>query len=250
MIDPLVMRDPICGLSMGETAQKLADHYGIGRQEQDAYAVTSQERARAAIQMGRFARQLVPIALPDGSTVTTDEQPRFDTTLEAISRLRPAFSEGGSITAGNSSTMNDAAAVVIVTSAAYARQRSLRPLAQVLGCTTVGVDPSMMGVGPVPATLQLLAKLGLGVGQIGVWEVNEAFACVVLHFLRQTGASVDRVNPNGGAIALGHPISATGAVLVAKAVHEMRRMDHEYAVVAMCIGGGMGIAMLLQRGEP
>lgn len=238
--------------SMGETAENVAAEFGISREDQDAYALRSQERAAAAQASGRLAREIVPVPVPqrrgDPVLVDTDEHPRR-TSREALAALRPAFREGGTVTAGNSSGVNDGAAALLVASEAAVERFGLQPLARVVGAATAGVPPRIMGIGPVPASRRLLDRLGLTVADLDVVELNEAFAAQVLAVLRQLGIPDDaeHVNPNGGGIALGHPLGMTGARLALTAATELAVRDVRRALVTMCVGVGQGISVLLER---
>jgi acetyl-CoA acyltransferase len=237
--------------SMGETAENLAEAYGIGRREQDAFALASHRKAVAAIDEGRFADEVVPVEVPGpGGTVAVgvDEGPRRDTSPEALARLRPAFREGGTVTAGNSSGLNDGAAALVLTSREYARSHGLRPLAAIRAMATAGVPPRIMGIGPVPATRKALARLSLRLSDVALVELNEAFAAQTLAVLRDLGLPPGdpRLNPNGGAIALGHPLGASGARILATLVHELRRRGGGLGLATMCIGVGQGIATVVE----
>lgn len=249
--DPSV--DPTAALSMGETAEALATQYAITRREQDEYALRSQQRAGEALRDGRFASQIVPVPVPGGKqgslSFAVDEHPRPDTTLEALSRLKPVFRPDGTVTAGNSSGMNDGAAALVVMSAARAKARGLEPLAHVRGHAAVGVPPEVMGVGPVPATRKLLQRTGYSLNDFRTIELNEAFASQVLACFRldpELASRADVINPNGSGISLGHPIGATGAILAVKAIHELRRVGGGLGLLTMCIGGGQGIAVAIE----
>jgi acetyl-CoA acyltransferase len=232
---------------MGLTAENVARKFEISRADQDAFALASHERAIAAQKAGRFDAEIVPVTTAEGRTFATDEGPRADTSLAALAALKPAFHVKGTVTAGNSSPINDGAAALVIMSASKANELGLRPLARFVGFATAGVAPEIMGIGPVAAVPKLLAKTGVRLGDIDVIELNEAFASQSLAVIRQLGLSIDRVNPNGGAIALGHPLGCTGAKLVATALAELERRAGRYALVTMCIGGGMGAAGLLER---
>lgn len=250
LLDQLVLFDPICGLTMGQTAEKLAEEFNISREEQDQYALTSQQRAERAVKGGLFKDEIVPLEVKQRKQTVifdTDEHPRFGTTLEALRKLRPAFKENGTVTAGNACGMNDGAGAVVVMSAERAEKLGVQPLARIVSYASVGVDPSIMGIGPVPATKLALEKAGLTIDDIDVIELNEAFAVMCVYFLRETGADPERVNPNGGAIALGHPISATGSVILTKLLYELQRSKKRYGLATMCIGGGQGIALIVER---
>ena len=235
--------------SMGETAENVVERRGVSRQEQDAFALQSQQRWAAAQEAGRFADEVVPIEAPAGrrgetATVAVDEHPRPETTLEQLAKLRPAFKrdETGSVTAGNSSGINDGAAAVLVISEARARSLGLRPVLRMRSSAVAGVDPATMGLGPIPASQKALARAGLTVDQLDVVELNEAFAAQAIPVMRELGLDQEKVNVNGGAIAIGHPLGASGARLVATLMHEMRRRGARYGLATMCIGVGQGIA--------
>lgn len=236
---------------MGITAENVAEQFGISRGEQDAYALQSQQRAAAAVAGGRFAEQIVPIQVPRGkgemATFSVDEHPRPETTLEALARLRPAFKPGGTVTAGNSSGINDGASALVLMPARAARSRGLEILGYVRAFAVAGVDPNIMGMGPVPAVRKLLARTGLLLDEIGLVELNEAFAAQTLACIRELNLDPERVNVNGGAIALGHPLGATGGILTAKLLYEMKRTGVRFGLVTACIGGGQGIATLFER---
>ena len=239
--------------SLGQTAENLAREHGITRAEQDAFALHSHAKAVTATDAGRFADELVPVDVPgrkDSVRVEADEVPRRDTSLESLGRLQPAFVREGTVTAGNSSTLNDGAGAVLLTSREYAHEHGLAPLARVRSIAVAGVPPRIMGIGPVPAAAKALARAGLTLDDMGLVEVNEAFAAQVLAVLREWGMDPEdeRLNVNGGAIALGHPLGASGARIVATTVHELRRRgDVQFALVSMCIGVGQGIALVLER---
>ena len=245
--------DPLAGEAMGETAENLAERYDVGRQEQDAFALRSQQRA-AAWTAGRFADEVVPVDTLDAKrrtvTVQRDEQPRPDTTLESLARLQPVFRHPGTVTAGNSSGICDGAAALVVMAEDAARARGIRPMARVVGWASAGVDPHIMGWGVVPATHKLLAKLGWALPDIDVVEVNEAFAAQVLACDRELKFDWDRTNVNGGAIALGHPIGMTGARIVGAVAHELQRQGARRGLATLCISGGQGMAVALERTEP
>jgi acetyl-CoA acyltransferase len=245
---------PGANTPMGITAENVANRFGITRQQQDQFAYDSQMKAKAALEKGVFKDEIVPVralAYKDGQRVykdfTVDEMPRFDTTLEGLAKLPPAFAQGGSVTAGNSSPISDGAAAALVMSRAKADELGITPLAKFKSFVTVGVDPEIMGIGPLPAVQKLLAKNNLKVSDIDVYEVNEAFASQAVYCTKELGLPMDRVNINGGAIALGHPLGCTGAKLTASALYELKRRGGKYAVVTMCIGGGQGAAGLFER---
>jgi 3-oxoadipyl-CoA thiolase len=238
--------------AMPETAENVAEAYGVSRQDQDRYALQSQARAAAAQQAGFFAEEITPIEALDAtrkpSTFERDEHPRA-TSLEALAQLKPVVRAGGSITAGNASGVNDGAAAMFVASEAAARRHGLTPRARVLGMATAGVEPKVMGIGPVPATQKLMQRLGLGIADFDLIEINEAFASQVIASMRELGvdpASPD-LNPHGGAIALGHPLGMSGARLAMTAVHGLERQDRRRALVTMCVGVGQGLSLALQR---
>ena len=238
-------------ISLGETAECVADEWSVSRERQDAFALESQRRAVAAIEGGRFDGQLVPVEIPqrrgDPVVVTRDEHPRPETTAEALARLRPAFREGGSVTAGNASGINDGAAAILLVEAERGRALGLRPMARVLATAVAGVDPRVMGIGPVPAIRKALDRAGLGIADLDLVELNEAFASQSVACIDELGLDPARVNPNGGAIALGHPLGASGARLVTMLVHELARTGGRYGLTAMCIGVGQGIATVVER---
>ncbi len=253
LVDALngALTDPFENVLMGVTGENVAARYGISRERQDELALESQRRAAAAIAAGRFASQIVPIPVEsrgEAGEFTVDEHVRGDCTAQSLAKLRPIFRrDGGTVTAGNASGLNDGAAAVTLASAAAVERYALQPLARLLAYAHAGVEPAYMGIGPVPATQRALERAGLAVADLDIVESNEAFAaqaCAVSSELRLDPA---RTNPNGGAIALGHPIGATGAILVTKLVHELHRSNGRYGLVTMCIGGGQGIAAILER---
>ncbi len=237
-------------ISLGETAEVVAERYGVGREEQDQFALESQRRAGAALSAGRFRAETVPVevARRKGAPVqvTEDEHPRPDTTLEKLAQLRPAFRQGGTVTAGNSSGLNDGAAAVLVVEAERARALGLRPRARIVASAVAGVRPEEMGMGPVPASRKALARAGLGVADLALVEVNEAFASQSIACVRELGLDPARVNVNGGAIALGHPLGCSGARILTTLVHELGRRGGGYGLATMCIGVGQGIAMVVE----
>jgi acetyl-CoA C-acetyltransferase len=235
---------------MGVTAENVAQEHQVSREAQDAFALESQRRAGRAIEEGRFAEQIVPVEVQvKRQTVVfeTDEHPKPSTTAEGLAGLRPAFAKDGSVTAGNASGINDGAAALVLARAEAAEAAGLRPRARVLGYAHAGVRPEVMGIGPVPAVRSLLEKTGLSVADFDVIESNEAFAAQALAVSAELGLDPEKVNPNGGAIALGHPVGATGAIITVKALHELERIGGRHALVTMCIGGGQGIALALER---
>jgi len=239
--------------SMAETAENVADEFGISREDQDAFALRSQQRAEAGLTAGIFAAEIVPVTVPqrrgDPVVVDRDEHPRAGSTLDALATLKPIVREGGSITAGNASGINDGACALLIASEAAAKRHDLEPMARVVAWAAAGVEPRIMGVGPVPASRKVLSLAGLDIARMDVVELNEAFAAQGLASLRQLGVDDDagHVNPNGGAIALGHPLGMSGARLVTTAAHELRRRNGRYALCTMCIGVGQGIAMIIER---
>jgi 3-oxoadipyl-CoA thiolase len=237
-------------VSLGETAENVAQRWGVSREEQDDFALRSQQRAAAAIEAGRFDGQMVPVTVPqpggEAIVVSRDEAPRPDTTAAGLAALRPAFREGGTVTAGNSSGINDGAAALLLVEAARARQLGLRPLARVVSTAVAGVDPALMGMGPVPATRKALERADLSVGDLDLIEFNEAFASQSIACLRELDVDPERVNVNGGAIALGHPLGMSGARLATMLVHELRARRGRYGLATMCIGVGQGIATIVE----
>ncbi|GMA49485.1 acetyl-CoA acetyltransferase [Alicyclobacillus contaminans] len=255
----LVEHFPEVYMSMGHTAEQVASRFGISREDQDAFALRSHQRAAAAIQAGKFKDEIVPVTVkqtvmdPDGKPVQkevvfdTDEGVRLDTSLEALAKLRPAFSLKGTVTAGNSSQTSDGAAAVLVMSADRAREYGLKPLAAFRAFAVAGVDPDIMGVGPVAAVPKALKLAGLTLADIDLIELNEAFASQALHVIRTLEMDESKVNVNGGAIALGHPLGCTGARLTVSILNELQRTGGRYGLVTMCIGGGMGAAGIVER---
>ena len=251
-IDAMVgaLTDPFESCHMGVTAENVATEYGISRADQDALAAQSHHRAAAAAAAGYFDEQITPVQAPakKGTVeVVADEHIRPDATAEGMARLRPAFGKDGTVTAGNASGVNDAAAAVVLASDSYARGHGATPLGRLVAYSHAGVEPRIMGIGPVPAVRKVLERSGLKLDEIDVFEVNEAFAAQALAVVRELGLPPDRTNPNGSGISLGHPIGATGAILVVKALYELRRTAGRYALVTMCIGGGQGIAAIFER---
>jgi acetyl-CoA C-acetyltransferase len=253
LIDMLwrAMQEYPIGAGMGLTAENLAEKYGVSREEQDRFSLLSQQRACKAIQEGRFKDEITPVSIPqkkgEAKMVDTDEHPRPDVTLEKLAKLPPAFKKDGTVTAGNSSGLNDAAAVTVLMSEEKAKEMGLKPLAKILGYAIVGVDPSYMGIGPVPATKKVLSKAGLSLKDIQLIEINEAFAAQYLSCERELGLNRDIVNINGSGIALGHPVGATGCRLVVTLIHEMVKRDLTLGLATLCVGGGLGFAMVIER---
>jgi len=238
--------------TMGQTAENVATEHQIGREDQDAFALRSQQRCKAAMERGFFRKETIAVTVPAGKTTKlfdTDEHPRGDTTLETLAKLPAAFREGGSVTAGNSSGINDGACAIIVASEAAVKKYGLTPRARILASASAGVPPRVMGIGPVPASRKVMELIGKKIGDFDVIELNEAFAAQGLAVLRQLGLPDDseQVNPNGGAIALGHPLGASGARLVVTALSQLEDIGGRYALCTMCIGVGQGIAMAIER---
>jgi 3-oxoadipyl-CoA thiolase len=238
--------------SMGETAENVAERYSVTREDQDAFARMSHQRAIEAQDAGRFRPEIVAVEAPAGkeggtTEVTEDEQPRRDTTVEKLAKLKPAFRSGGSITAGNSSGINDGAAALVLSSRRAAEAAGLRPRARIISSAVAGVDPSLMGLGPIPATRKAIARADLSVDQLDLVELNEAFAAQALPCIRELGFDPLRVNVNGGAIALGHPLGCSGARLMTTLLYELERRGGRYGLATMCIGVGQGIASIIER---
>jgi acetyl-CoA acyltransferase len=254
-LNPRVVEEfPDAYIPMGNTAENVARQFGVSRGDQDAFALASHQKAAAAWTRGDFAAEVVPVKtrIFDGDawkdvTVDRDEGPRADTSLEKLAALKPVFDPTGTVTAGNASPLNDGAAAVVLMSADDAKKQGKKVRAYFRAFAVAGVPPSIMGVGPVPAVRKLLAKTGMTVDQIDLFEVNEAFASQALYCLRELKLPQDRVNVNGGAIALGHPLGCTGARQIATALHELERRKGKYAIITMCVGGGMGAAGLIER---
>jgi len=246
-----LVTDPFGRYQMGATAEKVADRYGVSREAQDKFAAESQRRAAAAIAEGRFTDQIVPIAIPqkkgDPVIANVDEHPRPGTTMESLGRLKPAFREGGSVTAGNSSGINDAGAAVVVMTRAKADDLGVTPQLEWVADAVAGIAPEIMGVAPIFAVQNLLKKVGMTINDIDLMELNEAFAAQAVAVIRELEIDPEKVNPNGGAIALGHPVGATGAILTVKLAYELKRRQAEWGIVTMCIGGGQGIATLFRN---
>jgi acetyl-CoA C-acetyltransferase len=242
--------DAFNGYHMGQTAENIADKFGISRGDQDAFAVASQNKAEAAQKAGRFDDEIAPVTIKGrkGDTVVDkDEFIRHGATLEAMQGLKPAFTKEGSVTAANASGLNDGAAALVLMSAADAKARGLEPLARIVSAATAGVDPAVMGTGPIPASRKALEKAGWTVADLDLVESNEAFAAQSLCVLRELGLDPDKVNVNGGAIAIGHPIGASGARILTTLLHEMKRRGAKKGLATLCIGGGMGVALCVER---
>jgi acetyl-CoA C-acetyltransferase len=242
--------DAFHGYHMGTTAENVARKYGITRADQDEFALASQQKAEAAIKSGRFKDEIVPVMLPqrkgDPKVVDTDEHPRFGTTLEALAKLKPAFQEDGTVTAGNASGINDGAGILVVMSAAKAKQLGLRPMAAIKAYASAGVDPSIMGTGPIPASRKALSKAGWKVDDLDLIEANEAFAAQAIAVNRDMGWDLTKVNVNGGAVAIGHPIGASGARILTTLLHEMSKRGAKKGLATLCIGGGQGAAIAVE----
>ncbi len=253
LIDTMIkdgLWDAFNGYHMGQTAENVADAFGISRGDQDAFAVASQNKAEAAQKAGRFDDEIAPVTIKGRKgdvVVDKDEFIRHGATLEAMQGLKPAFTKEGSVTAANASGLNDGAAALVLMSAADAKARGLEPLARIVSSATAGVDPAVMGAGPIPASRKALEKAGWTVADVDLIESNEAFAAQSLCVLRELGLDPDKVNVNGGAIAIGHPIGASGARILTTLLHEMKRRDARKGLATLCIGGGMGVAMCVER---
>ena len=246
-----LVTDPFGRYQMGASAEKVADRYGVSREAQDKFAAESQRRAAVAIAEGRFKDQIVPVAIPqrkgDPLVADLDEHPRPGTTAESLARLKPAFRDGGSVTAGNSSGINDAGAALVVMTSARAQELGVTPQLEWVADAVAGIAPEIMGVAPIFAVQNLLKKAGMTINDIDLMELNEAFAAQAVAVIRELEIDPEKVNPNGGAIALGHPVGATGAILTVKLAYELKRRQAEWGIVTMCIGGGQGIATLFRN---
>jgi acetyl-CoA C-acetyltransferase len=243
--------DAFNGYHMGNTAENVAQRWQITREQQDEFAAWSQEKAEKAQKAGRFKDEIVPVVVKTrrGETVVdTDEHPKHGTTVEALQKLRPAFDKNGTVTAGNASGINDGAAAVVLMTADEASRRKIAPLARIVSWATAGVDPAIMGTGPIPASRMALEKAGWKAGDLDLIEANEAFAAQACAVNKDLGWDTDKVNVNGGAIALGHPIGASGARVLVTLLHEMQKRNVKKGLATLCIGGGMGIAMCVERG--
>jgi 3-oxoadipyl-CoA thiolase len=246
MINPR-LAEKYAPITLGQTAEVVARRYAIGREAQDRWALDSHRKAVAAQASCHFRTELVVVPLPDGATVEKDEGPRADTSLEKLASLKPAFEKDGTVTAGNSSPLNDGAACLVLMAESHARALGIRPLARILAAASAGVDPSCMGLGPIPASRKALTRAGLAAHELDCIELNEAFASQVLACIRDLDLDPDRVNPNGGAIALGHPLGASGARIIATLVHELARRKARYGLATMCIGVGQGISIIVEN---
>ena len=246
-----LVTDPFGRYQMGCTAEKVADRYGVSRESQDAFAAESQRRAAVAIAEGRFLEQITPVEIPqkkgDPVLAKLDEHPRAGTTAESLARLKPAFREGGSVTAGNSSGINDAGAAVVVMTKAKADELGVQAQLEWVADAVAAISPEIMGVAPIFAVQNLLKKVGMTINDVDLMELNEAFAAQAVAVIRELEIDPEKVNPNGGAIALGHPVGATGAILTVKLAYELKRQQKEWGIVTMCIGGGQGIATLYRN---
>jgi acetyl-CoA acetyltransferase family protein len=234
-------------IPMGLTAENLAKQYNISREDQDAFALRSHQRALAATDSGVFAREIVPVTLPDGTTFDTDEGPRRETSLEALAALQPAFIAGGTVTAGNSSPLNDGASGVVLMSAEKARELGIPAKARVISMAVAGVAPEIMGIGPVKAVKKALQRANLQLSDIDIIELNEAFAAQSLAVIRDLGIDEEKLNPHGGAIALGHPLGCTGARLIATLLNDLETLDKKLGMATLCVGGGQGVATIIER---
>jgi acetyl-CoA C-acetyltransferase len=244
------LTDPFDSCHMGVTAENVATDYGVSRTDQDTLAVESHRRAAAASDAGHFKEQITPVEVKGRKgtvTVDTDEHIRAGVTTDDLAKLRPSFAADGTVTPGNASGINDAAAAVVIASGSFAAERGLRPLGRLIAYSHAGVEPRIMGMGPVPAARKVLDRAGLKLDEIDLFEVNEAFAAQALAVIRELGLPSDRTNPNGSGVSLGHPVGATGTILAVKALYELRRTGGRYALVTMCIGGGQGIAAIFER---
>ncbi len=232
---------------MGLTAENVADEYGVTREQQDAWAAISQQRAVAARESGHFDKEIVSVTTPDGTVVSHDDGPRPGTTVETLANLKPAFKPDGTVTAGNACPLNDGAAATLIMSDEKARQLGLTPKARIVASTVAAIRPEVMGIGPVPAIQKLLQQTGMTMGDIDVVEINEAFAAQIVPSKDQLGIDDEKLNPFGGAIALGHPFGMTGARIMTTLLNDLETRDETYGIESMCVAGGMGMAMLVER---
>jgi acetyl-CoA C-acetyltransferase len=251
-VDPVVavLNCPFNHIHMGVTAENVAEKYAISRENQDRLAVSSHNRAQNALENGYFNSQILPVELNNRGKITVfdkDEHVRFGCTVESLASMKPVFKQGGTVTAGNASGLNDAAAALVLMDREASEAKGIKPMAKLVDYAVVGVDPKIMGIGPVPAIREILTRNKLGVNDIDVYEVNEAFAAQALAVVQQLDLPAEKVNPNGSGISLGHPIGATGAIISIKSLYELERIGGRYAVVSLCIGGGQGIAALFER---
>jgi acetyl-CoA C-acetyltransferase len=245
-----ILNDPFNRYHMGVTAENLSDRWSLQREELDEHAVGSHQKAIAAIDAGRFRDEIVPVEVRQGRKtmmIDTDEHPRRDVTIEGLASLRAAFREDGEVTAGNASGINDGAAAVVMTTVSKAAELGLNPKLRMVGRANSGVDPAIMGTGPIPATERVMERTGLSLDDMDVIELNEAFSSVALVCSRELGLDAERTNPNGGAVALGHPVGATGAILAVKTLYHLQKTGGRYGLVTLCIGGGQGIATIFER---
>ena len=252
LVDALTqgLSDPIGEYHMGVTAENVAEACGVSRDEQDRLTVEGHRRAVRAIEEGRFKAQILPVTLKSGKServFDTDEHPRADTTIETLAAMKPVFKKDGSVTAGNASGINDGAAALVLATGEMVQARNLTPMARIVAWSHAGVEPHLMGLGPVKAVPIALARAGLTLADMDVIEANEAFAAQALGVARELGFDPEKLNPNGSGVALGHPVGATGAILLVKAAYELQRTGGRYALITMCIGGGQGIAMIIER---
>lgn len=253
LVDSMILdslTDAFNNYHMGVTAENLAEKYGISREEQDTLAAASQNKAEAAIKQGKFKDEIVPVVIPTKKgdiVVDTDEFPRAGTTVESLGKLRPAFKKDGTVTAGNSSGINDGAAALVIMAAEKAKELGLEVLGKIVGYASAGVDPSIMGIGPVPATKKALERAKLELKDIDLIEANEAFAAQALSVAKELGFDMSKVNVNGGAIALGHPVGASGARILTTLLYEMKKQNVKHGLATLCIGGGMGTAVVIER---
>ncbi|HEY9898440.1 MAG TPA: acetyl-CoA C-acetyltransferase [Pantanalinema sp.] len=255
LLDTMIADGLQCAVNdyhMGVTAENIAEQYSLSREEQDQFALASQQKAEAAMKADRFADEIAPVSIPqrkgDPKVVSQDEYPKHGTTLEALAKLRPAFKkDGGTVTAGNASGINDGAAAVVLMSEEKAKELGIKPLATVVAYASGGVDPSVMGMGPVPTVKKMLSKSGLTMADMDFIELNEAFAAQSLGVAKELSSDMDKTNVNGGAIALGHPIGASGARIVVTLLHELKRREGKYGLASLCIGGGMGTGLIVER---
>lgn len=242
------LTDQFIGMGMGRTAENLAEKYGISRFEQEEYALLSQHRTAIAIEKGYFQQEIVPVVGKNSEILLdVDEHPKPDTTLEKMSRLRPAFKQGGTVTAATASGINDGACTVVIGNDSFIKQHSIKPLARIVSYGIAGVDPKYMGIGPVPASLQALQRAELQIGDIDLFEINEAFAVQVLSVQKELGIDLEKLNVNGGAIALGHPVGASGTRVLLTLAYELKRRNKRFGLASLCIGGGQGISVIIKN---
>ncbi len=245
------LTDVFSNVHMGITAENIAEAFGISREEQDEFAAISQQKAQAAIKGGKFKEEIVPVTIPqrkkDDLIFDTDEHPRFGTTKESLAKLRPAFKKDGTVTAGNASGINDGACALIVMAAGKAEELGIKPLAEIVSYSSAGVEPSVMGLGPIPASRQAMKKAGLQIGDIDLFELNEAFAAQSIAVIHDLDIPAEKINVNGGAIALGHPVGASGARILTTLIYELRRRKQELGLASLCVGGGMGVTVIIRN---